>query len=54
VHLDFLRAEGCDSVQGFLMSPAVPAQDFADLIRKSARDAVEPARVVTSRRARAG
>ena len=35
VQLEFLRAEGCDSVQGFLMSPAVPASDFADLMRRS-------------------
>jgi diguanylate cyclase (GGDEF)-like protein len=35
VQLDFLRAEGCDSVQGFLMSPAVPASDFADLMRRA-------------------
>jgi diguanylate cyclase (GGDEF)-like protein len=55
VQLDFLRAEGCDSVQGFLMSPAVPASDFADLIRRSARAPVEPVRVEQPRRAaRAG
>jgi EAL domain-containing protein (putative c-di-GMP-specific phosphodiesterase class I) len=31
--LQFLRAEGCDLVQGFLMSKAVPAAAFFDLIR---------------------
>ena len=31
--LQFLRAEGCDLVQGFLMSQAVPAAAFLDLIR---------------------
>jgi diguanylate cyclase (GGDEF)-like protein len=50
VQLEFLRAEGCDAVQGFLMSPAVPASDFAELIRRSAREAVEPARAIQPRR----
>ena len=31
--LRFLPAEGCDTVQGFLMSPAVPARAFASLLR---------------------
>ena len=31
--LRFLRAEGCDSVQGFLMSPAVTARTFAALLK---------------------
>ena len=31
--LRFLRAEGCDTVQGYLMSPAVPARAFASLLR---------------------
>jgi EAL domain-containing protein (putative c-di-GMP-specific phosphodiesterase class I) len=34
--LRFLRAEGCDSVQGFLMSPAVTAAAFAGLLRTAA------------------
>jgi diguanylate cyclase (GGDEF)-like protein len=34
--LRFLRAEDCDSVQGFLMSPAVPAAAFAGLLRPAA------------------
>jgi predicted signal transduction protein with EAL and GGDEF domain/FixJ family two-component response regulator len=31
--LRFLRAESCDAIQGFLMSPAVPAAIFGDLLR---------------------
>lgn len=31
--LEFLRAEGCDCVQGFLMSPAVPASALAELMQ---------------------
>ena len=31
--LRFLRAEGCDAVQGYLMSPAVPARTFAALLK---------------------
>jgi diguanylate cyclase (GGDEF)-like protein len=34
--LRFLRAEGCDAVQGFLMSPAVTAAAFAGLLRPTA------------------
>ncbi|HEY1875265.1 MAG TPA: bifunctional diguanylate cyclase/phosphodiesterase, partial [Steroidobacteraceae bacterium] len=34
--LQFLRAEGCDLIQGFLMSRAIPAAAFAALIRGSA------------------
>jgi predicted signal transduction protein with EAL and GGDEF domain len=33
--LQFLQAESCDAVQGFLMSPAVPAGAFRDLLRRS-------------------
>ena len=33
--LQFLRAEGCDLIQGFLMSRAIPAAAFAALIRGS-------------------
>ena len=35
--LEFLRAERCDAIQGFLMSPAVPAQTLAQMIRARAR-----------------
>jgi diguanylate cyclase (GGDEF)-like protein len=31
--LEFLRAQGCDLVQGFLLSPAVPAAAFMALMR---------------------
>jgi EAL domain-containing protein (putative c-di-GMP-specific phosphodiesterase class I) len=31
--LEILRAEGCDQVQGFLFSPAVPAKDVPKLFR---------------------
>ncbi len=33
--LQFLQAESCDAVQGFLMSPAVPAGAFRDLLLRS-------------------
>lgn len=39
--LEFLRAEGCDAIQGFLMSPAVSATSFARLMREAAA-AAEP------------
>jgi diguanylate cyclase (GGDEF)-like protein/PAS domain S-box-containing protein len=32
--LDWLRAEGCNEVQGFLFSPARPASEVEDLLRK--------------------
>ncbi|MGH8175447.1 MAG: putative bifunctional diguanylate cyclase/phosphodiesterase [Steroidobacter sp.] len=48
--LEFLRAEGCDAVQGFLMSPAIPASAFADLMR-SPRAASKPERAIEPRRA---
>lgn len=31
--LEFLRQQGCDEFQGFLFSKAVPADEFADLLR---------------------
>jgi EAL domain-containing protein (putative c-di-GMP-specific phosphodiesterase class I) len=33
--LRFPRAEGCDLVQGFLMSPPVPARAFMALLRNA-------------------
>jgi predicted signal transduction protein with EAL and GGDEF domain/DNA-binding response OmpR family regulator len=33
--LRFLRAEGCDAVQGYLMSPAVTARAFAALLKNT-------------------
>lgn len=32
----FLRARGCPEMQGFLTSPAIPAADFGELLRKQA------------------
>ncbi|HWK74225.1 MAG TPA: EAL domain-containing protein [Povalibacter sp.] len=32
--LEFLRQLGCDQYQGFYCSPAVPAEDFANLVRR--------------------
>jgi EAL domain-containing protein (putative c-di-GMP-specific phosphodiesterase class I) len=33
----FLRALGCDQLQGFLFSPGVVAQEFARLVQTGAR-----------------
>jgi diguanylate cyclase (GGDEF)-like protein len=55
VQLEFLRAEGCDLVQGFLMSQAVPANEFAEIMRRQPRSTVEPVHVPQTRRtAKAG
>jgi predicted signal transduction protein with EAL and GGDEF domain/FixJ family two-component response regulator len=32
--LQFLQAESCDAIQGFLMSPAVPANAFRELLKR--------------------
>jgi len=42
--LQFLQAESCDAIQGFLMSPAVPADVFRELLQRSsaALQASEP------------
>ncbi|HET7756543.1 MAG TPA: EAL domain-containing protein [Steroidobacteraceae bacterium] len=40
--LAFLRSAGCDLVQGYLMSRAMPADAFRDLVRASSR-AADPA-----------
>ncbi|MEK7697782.1 MAG: EAL domain-containing protein, partial [Pseudomonadota bacterium] len=32
--LDFLRGKGCDLVQGYLFSPAVPAAELLDMLRR--------------------
>lgn len=52
--LEFLRAEGCDAIQGFLMSPAVGASAFVELLQAQA-EAIEPARAarIETRQARA-
>ena len=34
--LDFLRAENCDEVQGYLISRPIEAEGLADLLRKNA------------------
>ena len=35
--MEFLRALGCDQLQGWLFSPAVPAADFACMLRDGKR-----------------
>jgi diguanylate cyclase (GGDEF)-like protein len=46
--LKFLQAEGCDAIQGFLMSPAIAADAFVELLRRAPpaaiRDAAAPIR----------
>jgi EAL domain-containing protein (putative c-di-GMP-specific phosphodiesterase class I) len=32
--MDFLRQHGCSEYQGFLFSPAVPAEAFAELLQR--------------------
>jgi len=48
--LQFLQAESCDAFQGFLMSPAVTADAFRDLLQKP-RAAVEIAELLSHRHA---
>jgi predicted signal transduction protein with EAL and GGDEF domain/FixJ family two-component response regulator len=48
--LQFLQAESCDAIQGFLMSPAVSANAFRDLLQKP-RAAVEVADLLSHRHA---
>jgi EAL domain-containing protein (putative c-di-GMP-specific phosphodiesterase class I) len=38
--MDFLHQHGCSEYQGFLFSPAVPAEMFADLLRRGVGAAV--------------
>ena len=33
--LSFLRDEECDAIQGFYFSRAIPAEDFAELVRRA-------------------
>jgi predicted signal transduction protein with EAL and GGDEF domain/CheY-like chemotaxis protein len=40
-HLEFLKAESCDAIQGFLMSPAVPANDFRQLLQQRPQTLLE-------------
>jgi diguanylate cyclase len=48
--LKFLQAEGCDAIQGFLMSPAIAADAFVELLRLvpsgAIRNAAAPIRQV--------
>ena len=48
--LRFLRAESCDAIQGFLMSPAVSAPRFRDLLQR-APASVEDSQLQLRRRA---
>jgi EAL domain-containing protein (putative c-di-GMP-specific phosphodiesterase class I) len=41
--LDWLRAEGCNEVQGFLFSPAKPAAEVARLLFKFGQRASQAA-----------
>ncbi len=41
--LKFLQAEGCDAIQGFLMSPAVAADAFVELLRLAPSAAIHNA-----------
>ncbi|MBC9248707.1 diguanylate cyclase [Pseudomonas alcaligenes] len=34
--MDFLKAQRCDEIQGYLISPPVPAEQFAQLLREQA------------------
>ena len=43
--LQFLKAESCDVMQGFLMSAAIPAEAFADLLRMPANSSAYAAAV---------
>ncbi len=37
-HLDFLKTQGCDAIQGFLISRPIPAQDLTLMLEKQQRD----------------
>jgi len=49
--LEFLRAECCDAIQGFLMSPAVPASDFRNLLQQRSRVLIEGGNLQLKRQA---
>jgi len=40
--LDFLRERGCDAIQGFLMSPPVPAEEIGPCLQRSQWIEAEP------------
>jgi hypothetical protein len=35
--LEFLRRQGCDVIQGYLASPPVPQEEFAEMLRDDVR-----------------
>jgi len=39
----FLREQGCDEMQGYLISKPVPAREFAELLRAAAEELASPA-----------
>jgi EAL domain-containing protein (putative c-di-GMP-specific phosphodiesterase class I) len=50
--LQFLQAESCDAIQGFLMSPAIPANAFRELLeRERPRVSLEAPQANSRRRA---
>jgi predicted signal transduction protein with EAL and GGDEF domain/FixJ family two-component response regulator len=48
--LQFLQAESCDAIQGYLMSPAIPSNAFRDLLQRP-RAAIDPRELEPRRRA---
>jgi predicted signal transduction protein with EAL and GGDEF domain/FixJ family two-component response regulator len=48
--LQFLQAESCDAIQGYLMSPAIPSNAFRDMLQRP-RASVEAREVQLVRRA---
>lgn len=42
-HLDFLKAQGCDAIQGFLISRPVPAEVLTAMLEKQRAEQVESA-----------
>jgi EAL domain-containing protein (putative c-di-GMP-specific phosphodiesterase class I) len=50
----FLRANGCDSAQGFFFSRPIPADDLADLLRKGPFDLPDAGAGASGRRKKAG
>jgi diguanylate cyclase (GGDEF)-like protein len=46
--LKFLQSEGCDAIQGFLMSAAIAAAPFAELLRQAATQSIRSASPIRS------
>ncbi|GAB4390765.1 MAG: hypothetical protein Kow0025_25010 [Thermodesulfovibrionales bacterium] len=40
--MEFLRAEGCDKIQGYIISPPVPAEEFTELLREDRQGGGSP------------